>query len=270
MRFPVCMLLALAIGSHAVMGDTVRTRGGAVYEGDLQLDALQLKSVDGEIEVPWSAVRSVRAADGGLTVLLSDDKTVTGFPVEPDLRIKVGVIVRRIPFIDVVSIERSPRSPEEQIRQALKAGEFGRADLATPEMGTFETSCPMRLELTLPSQPVDTIWRSTKLQPFVCDGAVSIPVISFEPRPPRRGVAHLRIEFFVKVGPPRDKRSHLEAELLLDGEVAATGGTGRVSSEEDRSTRASIMLDLSPVLYEKWKGGVEDAKLRLVLTAVDD
>ena len=156
-KYSLHAFLFLVLMSHPVIGDTVRTRSGAVYDGEVQLEVLRLKVVDGEIEVPWAAVRSVRASAGGLAVVLSDDTSVIGVLVELVLRVTVGVIVRSIPFDDVDSIDLSTSWPEKQIRQALKAGEFGRANLATPEIGTFETSCPMRLELGLPSQPMATI-----------------------------------------------------------------------------------------------------------------
>ena len=269
LKYSLLTALIVSLTINPVSGDTVRTRSGAVYDGDVQLDVLLLKVRDGEIEVPRSAIRSVRAAGRGFEILLSDDTTVVGVPVVGILRVSVGVIVRSIPFDDVELIELSAVSPEKEIRQALEAGEFARASLVTPEMGTFETSCPMRLELKLPSEPLSA-WRSSELRPFRCDGAVSVLVVAIETRPPRRGVAHLQMEFFVMVGPPQDKRSHLGVEFLLDGEVVGKGGKGQVSTEEGRLTPVSFSLDLPSSAYGMWKAGGRNAVLRLTLTAVDD
>lgn len=186
--------------------------------------------------------------------------------------------------------------PEEELRQALKAGEFARADLATPEMGTLETPCPMRVELRLPVRvpqaatesalwaekmrgelrlpvrvpPPDADWRSGRLAPFLCDGAVSVSQVSLEARAPRKGAAQLRMKFVVLVRPPQDKLSHLSVEVLLDGETVAKGGKAQTSTEEGRATQVPVVLELSRADYERWRDGVRDAVLRLTLAAVDN
>jgi hypothetical protein len=254
----------------SVHADTVLTRDGSQYEGAVRLEALRVAGIQGEVEVPHSAIREIRGTDTGVEVVLTDGTSVIGVPAEPDLRIEVGLIVRMIPFAEIELVSFGPGSPEEQIRKAMRNGEFAPARLASPEMGVLETACPLRLAMSLPTRVPNTTWRTNELRPFVCDEVVSIPAVIASMREPRRGVARLLLDFHVLVQPPQDKLSRLGVELLLDGESVAKGGKARVSTEEGRTTTVRITLDIQASDYERWRAGVEKAILKLTLAAVDD
>jgi hypothetical protein len=91
-----------------------------------------------------------------------------------------------------------------------------------------------------------------------------------EVRPPKKGLARLQLDFFVLVLPPQDKLSRLSMEVLLDDEIVARGGKAKLSTEEGRTTPVRIVLDLTPADYERWHAGVEEAILKLTVSAVDD
>lgn len=178
---------------------------------------LDLTTADGKVKVPRSAIREIRAEGDRLQVVLLDDTAVLGRPDNPSLEVEVGLIVRTISFDEVESIRFDPAPPEAGIEEALKAGDFVPAALATPEMGNIQTSCPMRLLLTLPTRLPTAAWRSNQLRPFVCDGAVSIPQVISEARPPKKGMARLQLDFFVLVLPPQDKLSRLRRNTVARG-----------------------------------------------------
>lgn len=268
-RWVLLVLLTLG-GASGVHGDSVRTVSGSQYDGVVRLDALHLSSHDGRVEIPRSAIQEIRTIDDGLQVVLSDGTTVVGHPDNPTLEVEVGLIVRTIPFDEVELIRFDPAPPEAGIEEALKTGDFLPGALVTPEMGNIQTSCPMKLLLTLPAQLPTTAWRSNELRPFVCDGVVSVPQVISEVRPPRRGLAEVQLDFFVLVLPPQDKLSRLSMEVLLDDEIVARGGKAKLSTEEGRTTPVRIALDLNPADYERWRAGVERAVLKLTVSAVDD
>jgi hypothetical protein len=268
-RWFLLVLLTLG-GASGVHGDTVWTRSGAEYDGVVRIEVLDLTSTDGKVRVPRSAIREICFSDDGLQVVLLDDTVVVGRPDNPSLEVEVGLIVRSIPFDEVERIRFAPAAPEAGIEEALKTGDFLPAALATPEMGNIQTSCPMKLLLTLPAQLLTTAWRSNELRPFVCDGVVSVPQVISEVRPPKKGLARLQLDFFVLVLPPQDKLSRLSMEVLLDDEIVARGGKAKLSTEEGRTTPVRIVLDLTPADYERWHAGVEEAILKLTVSAVDD
>lgn len=267
----VLTALSLSIVAFEPMAaDTVRTRQGAEYVGEVRMELLRLAAVDGELEIPLASIRSIRSSDRGLEVVLADGTTVAGTPAEPSVKLAMGLTVRSIPYHEVEIIEIDAMPPDEQIRRALAAGEFAPTALAEPEMGSFETACPMRLELLLPLRPPANAWRSVALRSFQCDGAVSVPALALEVRAPKRGAAKLRVELVVLVRPPQDKRTDLAVELLFDGEPIGEGGRAGLSTEEGRTTPARFEIALPPGAYERWRAGLEEASMRLVVASRDD
>lgn len=267
-------VVSIAFATSTVCADIIRARDGSEYEGEVALEVLRLESNGGEIEVPRSALREMRAKDRAFEVELTDGSIVIGSPSDAALRVKVGLVVRVVPFSDVLLIRFAPPPPGDELQEALRAEDFVAVDLATPEMGKVEMPCPMRLALNLPTSLPSAIhttatWRSAAPKPFVCDGVVSIPQVVVQFRGPKRGVARLRFEFFVLVLPPQDKHSRLGVEILLDGETVARGGEAR-STEEGRSTSVRVSVDLPAADFERWQAGVEEAVLKLTVSAVDD
>lgn len=268
--------VSVQLAASTVCAHIVRTRDGSEYEGKVELEVLRLKSDGGEIEVPRSALREVRrASDGALEVELTDASLMVGSPPsDAALRVEVGLVVRVVPFSEILLIRFAPPPADAELQEALRAEDFVAVDLVTSEMGKIEMPCPMRLALDLPKRlPTakrgTASWRSGALKPFVCDSAVSVPQVIAEIREPKRGAGRLRLEFFVLVLPPQDKLSRLAVEILLDGEIVARGGEVG-STEEGRSTPVAVSIDLPAADFERWRAGVEKAELKLTLTAVDD
>lgn len=168
------------------------------------------------------------------------------------------------------------------IRAQIAAGEWIDASLGDPWGWSYELDCPLRLSLEVPSALPDERWGSMHTRRFRCNSRVSVAPVAISPEYRRGALERVDVVLQVKVDPPILKplserkfreplrRVHLRCELLLDGKPSAQALNYSAEVEEGKSKRIDLPLSFAPGALERWAGGVEHARLRVYVSAVDN
>lgn len=107
LAFAATTLLAAGVAS----ADIVRTEAGKDIEGTLELQAVQIRTESGTVEIPRDALHGVSRQGPGtrFDALLNDGTRYRGELLGLDsLRIKVGPVVQILPLADVAGFAIRP------------------------------------------------------------------------------------------------------------------------------------------------------------------